>query len=84
MSSNLGKSIENLISTNIELWHQATQIKKDGKPDYSLPSSERVKIFYRVRELNATRSDLRWEIDSELNSGGTNETKIGYHKGEQK
>lgn len=79
--SNLGESIEKLIKTNIELWHNATKIKKNGEPDHSLPTSDRVDIFYKVRELNAQRSALRWEIDSQLDLSGSNETKTGYHKG---
>ena len=75
----IGENIEKLIKTNIELWHSATQIKKNGKPDHTLPTKERVDIFYKVRKLNADRSALRWSIDSELGTGGTNETKHGYH-----
>lgn len=75
-----GESIDQLIDTNIKLWHQATKIKKNGKPDHSLPTAERVGIFYRIRELNAARSTLRWEIDSLLDETGTNETKTGYYK----
>ena len=69
--------IESLIKTNIELWHKAILIKTDGKPNRDLPTKERVKIFYKIRELNAQRSKLRWEIDSTMGSG-TNETKINY------
>jgi hypothetical protein len=77
----LGENIEKLIETNVKLWHNATQIKKNGKPDHTLPSSKRVEIFYKIRELNAERSALRWKIDSELGSEAPNETKHGYFKG---
>ena len=69
--------IESLIKTNIELWHNAIQIKTDGKPNRTLPTEERVKIFYKIRELNTLRSDLRWRIDSAIGFG-TNETKVNY------
>ena len=78
---NLCESIEELILVNIELWHNATKIKKNGKPDYTLSTKKRVKIFYKIRELNAKRSALRWEIDSKLGIDGINETKSGYYKG---
>ena len=73
----VSKHIETLIKTNIELWHNAIQIKTDGKPNRTLPTDERVKIFYTIRELNSLRSKLRWSIDSATESG-TNETKINY------
>ena len=77
----IGENIEKLIKTNIELWHNATQIKKNGKPDHTLPSEKRVEIFYEIRKLNAERSTLRWKIDSELDANALNETKHGYFKG---
>ena len=75
--SSIGQAIDALIASNVELWHLATQVKRDGKPDHTLPTEDRVRIFREVRRLNAKRSVLRWEIDSETGKG-INETKIGY------
>ena len=72
----IGKSIDALIATHVELWHSAEQVKKDGKPDRTLPTEERVRLFRKVRRLNAKRSAIRWEIDGV--TGGANETKVGY------
>lgn len=77
----IGKSIDNLISTNVEIWGNAVKIKKDGKPDHTLSTSERVKIFYNIRKLNAFRSKLRWDIDSIIDKNAPNETKLNYYEG---
>lgn len=75
----IGESIEKLIHINVELWHEADGIKHKGKPVYGKPMEERVAIFRRVRELNAERSAVRWDIDSAMGSG-SNETKVNYTK----
>jgi hypothetical protein len=69
-------AIEDLIKTNIAIWHNATKIKRDGKPLRELSTKERVAIFRRIRSLNVDRSKQRWAIDSM--AGGINETKIDY------
>jgi len=74
---NIGRAIDDLIRTNIKIWHQAIQIKENGKPKKDLSTSARVKIFHNIRNLNSARSKQRWEIDRVF--GGINETKINYY-----
>ena len=76
----LGKTIDNLLRTNIELWHHAIKIKVDGKPLRTMPTRDRVKTFYTIRKLNTSRSKCRWEIDRAVGMG-TNENKINYSGG---
>jgi len=78
----IGDSIDKLIHTNVELWHEADGIKHKGKPIHDKPTAERVAIFRRVRVLNARRSAVRWEIDSTMGTG-SNETKVNYCEDEK-
>jgi len=71
----LGDKIDSLIKTNVQIWHLATQIKKNGKPYKDMPPGDRVEIFFKIRKHNARRSKIRWAIDGD---GGINETKINY------
>jgi hypothetical protein len=77
--SDLARIIDDLVQTNIEIWHRASNIKTDGRPNRALPTQKRVEIFYKIRELNSNRSSLRWQIDSKFDNG-SNETKINYYK----
>ncbi len=74
----LGRDIDDLIKTNIEIWHQAIQIKAKGKPKKNLSTLERAKIFRAIRALNSLRSKHRWKIDRVF--GGINETKLNYYE----
>lgn len=73
----IGNNIDQLVKTNIQIWHNAIKIKSNGKPRKAHPTADRVKIFYKIRELNAKRSQLRWKIDNKIGIG-TNENKINY------
>jgi hypothetical protein len=71
-------NIEELILTNIKIWHEVTKLKDaNGKlyKETDLSTEERVKCALKIRELNAKRTELRWEIDKGFNMGA-NETKI--------
>jgi len=76
--NNLGATIEELVITNMRIWHEVTKIKNlsgtlHDKPKMSL--EERVNCALVIREHNAYRSKVRWNVNVLLNSGA-NETKI--------
>ena len=76
--NNLGSLIEESIVTNIKIWHQVTKVKDvsgklHNKP--TMPLKERVECALKIRELNAHRSKIRWDIDNTFGDGA-NETKI--------
>jgi len=78
----IGETINELIDVNNQIWHKATKIKTlsgEVKKEKGLETKERVEIFLGIRELNAQRSAVRWQIDKRFNSG-TNETKINFCK----
>jgi len=78
-----GEVIDSLININNQIWHKATKIKTlsgEVKKDKGLGTKEKVEIFLNIRELNAQRSAVRWEIDKKFNSGA-NETKINFCEG---
>ena len=74
----IADNIDKLMNINNKIWHQATQIKDfDNKPKQGLSAKERVKCFLAIRKLNAERSAVRAQIDSEF-SDGVDESKVNY------
>lgn len=74
----LGNKIEELLLINIKIWHEVTKVKDiSGKlhTESSMSLEERVECSLDIREKNAQRSKIRWEID-EYFGEGSNETKI--------
>lgn len=77
----IGELIEDLILTNIRIWHTATQLKDiNGKlTDSGLSAKEKVEIHTRTRTENARRSQLRYEIDRLVDdSNAVMDTKVDY------
>ena len=80
---NIGKKIEELLLTNIKIWHLATQVKDISGKLYdksNMTREQRVECALEIRKINADRSKIRWEID-DCFSTGVNETKI-FSEGE--
>jgi hypothetical protein len=76
--SNLGSKVDEMVLTNIKIWHEATKVKDingklRSKSEISL--DDRVDCALEIRRLNRERSDIRWSIDRNLGSGA-NETKV--------
>ena len=74
----IGSTIEELILTNIKIWHEVTKVKDiSGKLHTGTKMSleDRVECALEIRELNAQRSKARWNVDQYFD-GGNNETKI--------
>lgn len=80
--NNIGKTINEFVLVNIQIWHEATKIKnlKGTLCDKStMPLEKRVSCALKTRGLNAERSKLRWEVDKCFGSGA-NEAKV-FSKG---
>jgi len=74
----VGKDINELIETHIELWHEATKIKDfEGNLIKDMPTEERVDIFMKIRLLNSQRAKTRDSINISLKSGYP-DPKINY------
>lgn len=74
----LGELIEAMVKCNINIWKEASKIKTfDGIPR-NMDTATKIQIGQRVRELNASRSKIRWEIDRRLMSDPLNDCKIDY------
>lgn len=85
MIKTLGQLIDELISCNIKIWHNATQLKDISgklKENNRLTAKEIVAIHTKTRTENAERSRLRYEIDKIIDSdNAVMDTKINYlHK----
>ena len=77
----LGKLIEDLILSNIKIWHTATQLKDTSGQlrDIGLSAKEKVEIHTKTRLENVHRSQLRYEIDELTDSpNAVMDTKINY------
>jgi hypothetical protein len=75
----IADKIENLIKISIETWHEVTKAKGlDGtlrEEAEEIPAEERVKVAFKVRDLNGERSKARWEIDKHFGTGA-DESKV--------
>jgi len=81
----LGKSIDNLIKSNIQNWHYDTQLKDingELRKDLKLSDKEIGEIFLKARISNRSRSEHKEEINDFFNQG-TGETKVNYYGGEK-
>jgi len=82
MVLDIGELISAMIECNINIWKQASQIKTfDGVPRQIDPV-KRIFIGEQIRQLNAKRSYLRWEIDKILMEDPLNDCKIDYMENE--
>lgn len=74
----VGSKIEDLIGTNIQIWHEVTKVKDisgELHKETEMSLEERVECALKIREMNAYRSQARWDIDKHFGEGA-NETKI--------
>ena len=70
--------IEDSILTNIRIWHEVTKVKDisgELHEESAMSLEERVSCALKIREINALRSKIRWEIDKMFNTGA-DETKF--------
>jgi hypothetical protein len=76
----IGELIEDLILSNIKIWHTATQLKDSSgklRKDTGMTAQEKVKIHTKTRVENARRSRLRFEIDKFFGEA-VQDTKLNY------
>jgi hypothetical protein len=71
---NLGQKINELINTNIKIWHKDTLVRTNSK----ISRVEKAKLFLEARILNTQRSEVRDDIDNTLGEE-TCSRKVGYY-----
>ena len=74
----VGEEIDELIKTNLEIWHRDYPIRR-GDP---MDPEEKAVIFLESRVLNAKRAEQKYKIDKETGEA-TQDFKVNYFKGEK-
>lgn len=72
------KYIEDLIKTNIEIWHKDTLVR--SKAD--IPRSKKGDLYLQARVFNAQRGDLKDRIDDMFGDVSFSK-KVNYYRGEE-
>jgi hypothetical protein len=73
---NLGSLVQNLIRTNIAIWHKDTLVRNGA----NIPLAEKARLFLSARILNSDRNDLRDIIDVSLGQKSYSK-KVNYYGG---
>ena len=75
----LGQKVQELISTNIKIWHEDTLVRSNA----SIPLEEKARLFLAARVLNSQRNSTRDSIDQEVKEDSYS-TKINYYDKKEK
>ena len=76
----IGELFDAMIKCNLDIWTKASRIKTfDGVPR-EIDPAKKVLIGQEIRQLNAKRSEIRWEIDKKTMKTPLNDCKINYTK----
>ena len=76
----LGEFVENLILSNIKIWHTATRLKDSSgklREDSGMTVHEKIEVHTKTRVENARRSRFRYEIDKFFGEA-VQDTKLNY------
>jgi len=74
MSKSIGELINEIIMTNIKIWHEDTKLRNQT----IITDNERAICCAKGRLLNNTRSNLKYLINKYCNDSDYDDRKVNY------